>query len=727
MRGRQISTSRTPFGTAGSETPLWVEEAWGGTTDSCHVREWSGCASTGGGILRAPRHTLVGTDSAGCAVALFAPNASHQELEAWSREDPARRHVKASAILLHDYFGTGVAASVRLMARANYQKGRFTLSEYGDIVSRAQEGQTPRVLAALPRSLAERWASDSDSADEGISASIPVLLAALPATTPVKPSLGAPVAQRVARSLHRRVDSELVVGCKRASDDAASPDAVSVSDFRALVHKRWAPGLDVGRRSQRGRASDSKNKNGGGWCTLRPWCHYTLKVPPTGAPLAARRPGAVVFRPEGFTLAEIAEDVAIATVDAHKTGEGGGRVAAGFQEALVCIGARRVVTMLRALARNATVEALTLIVVATPKPGIRPKIRARGNSRPSPRELPSTLEHRAASAAKELASPPTWAPESVGASLGFDSIAALGAGTPPRTPQRSSPPRRSPLRRRGDGDGGQRPLRSSSSGGSASANASAGGGDFSLGEGRGRDADDRIFSGIGLHARFSGALRRVTKREIFYGTAAAEAMAVATPLTAPPRRSVLRGADCAIGARAVLWLRSSGAAALAVRAGAGYYAGLCARVNDVVCPRELDAATAKTIARDVPRTLPASLTDVQREQLERVLRCYALRSHRTVGCVLTAAQSRCSIPLLPHIYISPPNCTLTRTVRSPIYIYIGLSALAPPCAPCISPLVPPLTHARARSLLFYNMLFKPGRALQLRPGHEYSRRRRTAQ
>ena len=409
MRGRQISTSRAPFGTAGSETPLWVEEAWGGAEASswCNVREWNGGPIAGGGSrTTAQRHRLVGADSAGAAVALFAPDATREELDVWSRDVPARRHVKASAVLLRDYFGTGVAASVRLTARANYQKRRFTLGEYVDIVSRAQEGQTPRVLASLPRSLAERWAhddaSESDSADDRLSAMSP----ALPATPPSTPSLGAPATRRVARSMHRRVDSELVVGCKRASDDAATLDAVSADDFRALVHTRWGPGLDAGRRSQRGGLGESTS---GGGTALRAWCHYTLKVPPPGAAPAARRPGAVVFRPEGFALAEIAADVAAAAegFQTKKTKKGRGRAVDGSGGVLVCIGARRVVTMLRALARNATVEAQTLAFVATPKPGLRPKIRARATSRPSPREPPSTPEHRAASAANELASP-SW-------------------------------------------------------------------------------------------------------------------------------------------------------------------------------------------------------------------------------------------------------------------------------------------------------------------------------
>ena len=125
------------------------------------------------------------------------------------------------------------------------------------------------------------------------------------------------------------------------------------------------------------------------------------------------------------------------------------------------------------------------------------------------------------------------------------------------------------------------------------------GDELGVGQGAARDGDGRIFSGIGLHARFRGALRRVTQRATCFGTAAAEAMAVATAGTAPSRRSRLRGADCAVGARAVLWLRSSGAAAMAVRAGAGYYTALRDRVGAVICADELDTATAKTIARDV--------------------------------------------------------------------------------------------------------------------------------
>ena len=468
---------------------------------------------------------------------------------------------------------------------------------------------------------------------------------------------------------------------------------MSTASRSALLHVRWSPALDIGRHRRGLTARNSLSRPTSP--APRPWCFYTFKA--SGSSRPTRRPGALVFRSAGFTLCEIAADVA--------TNAKGQRA---------CIGARRVMTLLRSLIRNARVESRTRQLAAkAPRFGALPRGRQRASSAASAKAEQSLLTHAAVLAAEEAAcAPPSPSPSRSNslAAARFGGVAGngdydqttvpssshgtgRGGGGTGKTPGRgrSGKPKSALERGREDasaqearaqrerihkqqqqqeaavdalgfisGDrgapgnvaGGARPggsgPGSSSMGSSASVHTARRGQQHGQGGKRPQ-----------LHARVISALHRVANVDTFYGVGSTPPV-VDTDLL-----------DRAVGPRAVLWLRASGAAALAAAAGDGYYAALSVRANgvgglssrnaralslDVVSstsdsgsgkrPLSLDVSgrgggaasaakqetkTGKVIARDVPRTLPLLLSDAQREALERLLRCYALRSQKTVG------------------------------------------------------------------------------------------------
>ena len=263
MRSREASTTaRTPAGSADdSITPLWVEEEYvesaergdaaraaaaldeDGRSDARRknkVEEWIS-------VVR-DEHTLLGSDAAGAAVSLFVlteegsscSGSAESSPRSRAGVSPPRRHVKASAVVFPDYFGTSTDAYVRLKTRVNLQQRRCSLEEYSEIVKRSQRGEAQHRRAPFTPSLADRWAhSDSDSDPLGLSVSGEM------ATLPSPPTLHLPA--RLARGgtpSHESESADVSAKSSRARPklELRSPRSTYATDDPKVCHNIYMTG-----------------------------------------------------------------------------------------------------------------------------------------------------------------------------------------------------------------------------------------------------------------------------------------------------------------------------------------------------------------------------------------------------------------------------------------------------------------------------------------------------